>query len=37
MAKKLIEWDRNYASKEERVIAKSYNKISGIDLLHKQY
>tara|TARA_B100000945_G_scaffold32925_1_gene22430 strand:+ start:234 stop:1391 length:1158 start_codon:yes stop_codon:yes gene_type:complete len=33
MAKKLIEWDRSYATEEERVLALEQNKKSGIPLL----
>ena len=33
MAKKLIDWDANYASKEERSLAEIQNKKSGISLL----
>jgi alkane 1-monooxygenase len=35
MAKKLIDWDMNYASKEERKIAIIQNKNSGVPLLLK--
>ena len=33
MAKKLVEWDRSYATEEERVLALEQNKKSGIPLL----
>ena len=35
MAKKLIDWDKNFASKEERILAIEQNKKSGISLLQK--
>jgi hypothetical protein len=35
MAKKLIDWDLNYASSGEREIAMLANKNSGISLLAK--
>ena len=35
MAKKLIEWDLNYATPEERKIATLANRTSGISLLTK--
>ena len=37
MAKKLIEWDEKYATKEEKEIAKIANKKSGIKILVNQY
>jgi alkane 1-monooxygenase len=33
MAKKLIDWDENYASKQERVLSNISNKNSGISAL----
>ena len=33
MAKKLIEWDKNYATDNERILAIEQNKKSGIPLL----
>jgi len=35
MAKKLIEWDKNYATEDERIFAIEQNKKSGIPLLVK--
>ncbi len=37
MAKKLIQWDQNYASSEEKEIARNANKNSGIKMLINQY
>jgi hypothetical protein len=36
MAKKLIEWDNNYATEKERMLALEQNKNSGIRLLVDQ-
>ena len=36
MAKKLIEWDNNYATKKEKILALEQNKNSGIQLLIDQ-
>lgn len=36
MAIKLIEWDNNYATKEEQLISMGQNKISGISILVNQ-
>ena len=33
MAKKLIDWDNNYATKEERRLSKEQNKSSGVSIL----
>tara|TARA_B100000925_G_C21798511_1_gene383575 strand:+ start:131 stop:313 length:183 start_codon:yes stop_codon:yes gene_type:complete len=33
MSKKLIDWDRNFASSEERSLAKIENQRSGLSLL----
>jgi hypothetical protein len=33
MAKKLVEWDKSYATERERVLALEQNKKSGIPLL----
>ena len=35
MAKKLIEWDKSYATEHERILAIEQNKKSGIPLLVK--
>jgi len=35
MAKKLIEWDKSYATEDERILAIEQNKKSGIPLLVK--
>jgi len=37
MAKRLIHWDKNYATEEEKNIAINQNKISGVPLLIKEY
>ena len=37
MSKKLIDWDENFASSEEKVLAKIENQRSGLSLLVNQY
>jgi len=37
MSKKLIDWDKNFASNEEQVLAKIENQRSGLSLLVNQY
>ena len=37
MSKKLIDWDKNFASSEEKALAKIENQRSGISLLANQY
>lgn len=36
MSKKLIDWDENFASNEEKVLAKIENQRSGVSLLVNQ-
>ena len=36
MARKLIDWDDRFATKEERLISIEHNKDSGIDILMAQ-
>jgi len=36
MAKKLIEWDNNYATPGEKIIALAQNKMSGVSSLIKE-
>ena len=37
MSKKLIDWDKNFASSEEKALAKIENQRSGLSLLANQY